>query len=189
MFTQAQIEREAEMYAKGAELDLDLALHFYRLAKGAEDRDDAVAYQRAYNGCMRSMRQSLGFLGRMRKQEREHARAEAAGADAQPSPELQCEPRPDPLDRATAVAEKTEAVRAVMVPRIRLEALDTIHERELMDKLGPRIRRQAARDGFLEAPVPVLAARLCNGLGIAPPGEDPPAEPSATPAPEPADSS
>jgi hypothetical protein len=185
IFAQAQIEREAEMYARGAELDLDLALHFHGLAKGSEDRDDAVAYQRAYSGCMRSMRQSLGFLGRLRKQERDHARGEAARAEAQPSPEARAEAEV----HAAAVAAKAEVVRAATVARIRLEALDPLHEHELLDDLDPELAREAGQDRFLEIPEPVIVARLCAELGLDPPDDDAPNAPAAARALEPADSS
>jgi hypothetical protein len=179
MQTQAQIEREIEMYAEGAELDLAMAKHFAMLARGAETREDAVAYSQAYNRCMRSKRQELAFLARLRKQEREHARAEARAAAA---PEPVSESAPETTSEppaAEAAAERQEAlrsaVRRVIRCRLEWEALDEdvpddAEARRLYARLDKRLAAEAKKPGFGAEPLDDHVIRVGTGLGLDPGG-------------------
>jgi hypothetical protein len=169
MDTEAQIARELEMYGEGAEMDLVLAKHFFALARGAETREDAVAYARAYKGCMRSMRQSLGYRGRLRKQEREHARVEAAEATGEAAPAEQAPPVP-PAERARRKADLRTALHRVIWAEIRPEGLDPLDDRPgyLHDLLEERLRHRSRDRDFGREPLDAHIARLGADLGLSP---------------------
>lgn len=188
-------DRDAEMLARAAEMDLALAERLHARAMAAEDNADLTELTRAYQRAMRSMRQSLALKARLAeiRARAELARVRAAQAGAEASEAAAARRRkPDYAALRRRRSELSDALGRVI--RAFTEREDEAEERDgLHWFLEQRILALDATDDFAGETLDDQVAGFCEEFGI--PADLyrgwrdlPPAEPGApAETPEPAD--
>jgi hypothetical protein len=153
-------DRDQQMLAELAELDLALARRVQACAMATEDPDQLANLSRAYQRVARSLRQTLVLKDKLtRNQASDRLRAEIRRRPAFHTP-TPVERRFDEL--AAAVGRVIWAERECETPEEELE------EQRLFLRMDKRLEELADADGFEERLLDEQVAELCAELGLNP---------------------
>lgn len=153
-------DRDLEMLAQLAELDLALAKRVQARAMATEDPDQLSDLSRAYQRVARSLRQTLVLKDKL--------------ARNQVSDRLRAEIRRGPAFRTAAPAERrledlaTAVGRVIWAERDCETAEEELEEDRLFHRLDDRLEALARREGLGQRPLDEDVAELCAELGLNP---------------------
>ena len=147
-------ERTQQMLGELAELSMTLARDLHACALSAESAAEKAQMAAAFHKAARSVRQSLALHARMARDDRREA-AEAAHAEREA--------------RKARVQARKAQVSGIVERLIWDEAEDAEAETALEAELEDHLDALAETEAFLESPLGLLIARLCEALGITPP--------------------
>jgi len=158
------VDRDQQMLAELAELDLALARHVQARALATDDGAEVAELSRAYQRISRSVRQTLALKAKLKRDAEQHARWLEA-RDVRPQRQ---EPTPDPADRAAKRRVDLEnAVARVIWAEREYDKADWEERRERrFQRLDALIDRRAQTGAIGRGTLDEDVRLLCGDLGL-----------------------